>query len=475
MPARRALPYGVVLSVARVTDRTGSYYLSDLALELGPAEGSRLEAAPAGRWVGRAAGGLALRGPVGSEDLAAILEGRRPGSGQQLADRRRVTVSSFDLTFSAPKSVSVLFALADPDVAGRVLTSHHRAVDAALAYVEDHAVAVRRQQGEERSLLPTGGVVASAFCHGVSRALDPHLHTHVVVANLARGSDGRWSAVDGRGLYAHADAAGSLYEAHLRQELTARIGVEWGDRPGARREIAGLDPVVLAAFSNRSAEIRAHMAERSLRSGRAARVAWAATRDPKPREVSPADLRAEWQDRAAACGLGGHAVAMVLGRTEAARRPAALDEAKFAASVLGAGAGGVTRREVVAAWADAVLPGASAGNVLGAVDHWLRPDDGAVGVAEREHAPRAVVPARQVVEVIGPRPARASDQPVWHRAADAVEAYRTRWGRDERNRSELSPLHLADRVDVDRQVAEARRMLGRDPRAMSEPELFRSR
>ncbi len=465
----------MVLSIARLTDRTGTYYLADRALELGPAGSAWSGTGAPGRWVGRAADGLALRGPVEAEDLAAILEGRRPGSAQQLAGRRRVMVSSFDLTFSAPKSVSVLFALADQEVAGRVVTSHHRAVEAALGYVEDHAVAVRRQERGDRCLLPTGGVAASAFCHGVSRALDPHLHTHVVMANLARGADGRWSAVDGRGLYAHAEAAGNLYEAHLRHELTSRVGVAWDQGPGTRREIAGVDPVVLAAFSNRSAEIRVHLAERSLRSGRAARVAWAATRDAKPGELSPAHLRAEWKDRAASYGVDGHAVDMLLAHRDIVQRPPVLDEGRFAATVLGAGDGGITRRAVVAAWADAVPSGASAGDVLGAVDHWLRSEEGAVGVAEREHAPKTVVPARQLVELIGPRPARAGEQPVWQRAADAVEAYRRRWGRDAHKSSDLSPIHLADRIDVNRQVADARRMLGRDARSMSQPELFRSR
>ena len=74
-------------------------------------------------------------------------------------------------------------------------------------------------------------MVGAAFRHRTSRAGDPHLHTHVLVANTVRGPDGKWRTLDFRHVYAHAKTAGYLYEAHLRHLLTERLGVEW--RAGA--------------------------------------------------------------------------------------------------------------------------------------------------------------------------------------------------------------------------------------------------
>ena len=206
-----------------------------------------------GRWVGAGAEGLGLRGPVGGDDLGTVLSGAAPATGRRLAGRA-AAVSAFDLTFSAPKSVSVLMALGAPEAAAAVLGSHEAAVRGTLDYVAHHRAAVRRTHESERQVVSARGIVGAAFTHGTSRALDPHLHTHVLVANLAQGPDGRWSALDGRGLFAHARSAGALYDAHLRWALTAELGVDWMPR-GAGHEVAGIDPLVLGGFSERAAEI----------------------------------------------------------------------------------------------------------------------------------------------------------------------------------------------------------------------------
>ena len=87
--------------------------------------------------------------------------------------------------------------------------------------------------------MPTTGLVAASFTHGVNRNLDPHLHTHVVMANMVHGHDGRWSACDHRGLSAHRGATSAIYEAHLRAALTTRLGVQWVDAPGSVRKWRG--------------------------------------------------------------------------------------------------------------------------------------------------------------------------------------------------------------------------------------------
>lgn len=184
------------------------YYLQAVGLE------------PPGEWLGRGPQAAGLVGPVGGAELTALMSGRDPRSGQMLGTaRNRVRVTGFDLTLAAPKSVSVLHGLADPAVSDEVARGHRAAVSAALHYVEDRALGVRRGRGSERTVERLEGAFGAEFLHRTSRALDPHLHSHVVVANLGRGPDGRFSALDGRGIYAHAGAIGALYHVQLREEL----------------------------------------------------------------------------------------------------------------------------------------------------------------------------------------------------------------------------------------------------------------
>jgi len=119
-------------------------------------------------------------------------------SGKAVAVGR---LPGFDLTFSAPKSVTLLFALGDARVAGAARAAHEAAVVEALAYLEETAVRVRRGK-DGVTVLPGEGMMAAGFRHRSSRAADPQLHTHVLVMNMAKGPDGRWSALDGTALYA---------------------------------------------------------------------------------------------------------------------------------------------------------------------------------------------------------------------------------------------------------------------------------
>ncbi|HUO48141.1 MAG TPA: MobF family relaxase, partial [Acidimicrobiales bacterium] len=232
-----------MLRLAKLPLGGHAYYL-----EVAAGTGSGIEAA--GRWVGSGPGVLGLAGEVGAGPLAAVLAGCDPATGETLGGaRHRVTVAAFDLTFAAPKSVSLLHALGDAEVGRAVGAGHEAAVEAALAYVERHALGVRRGTGPERRVETASGTPAASFVHRTSRADDPHLHTHVVTANLARGPDGRWGAVDGRGLYAHAAAAGALYHAHLRYELRTRLGVAWGPLERGRGDIEGIGPQARRAFS----------------------------------------------------------------------------------------------------------------------------------------------------------------------------------------------------------------------------------
>jgi conjugative relaxase-like TrwC/TraI family protein len=245
-----------VLSIGKLAAGQAGYYERQVARGRDDYYSGRGEAP--GEWAGRGAGVLGLHGRVGAAQFNALMAGLDPSDPaleRRLRDSRgEPRVVGFDLTFSAPKSVSVLFAVADEGTAGQLIGAHEHAVRAALEYVEDEAVRVRRGKGGA-SVEVGEGVVAAAYRHRMSRALDPQLHTHVVCANVARGSDGRWTALDGRALYEHAKTAGYLYQAALRAEVRERLGLEWGPVVRGAAELVGVSRAVLEEFSRRRQEI----------------------------------------------------------------------------------------------------------------------------------------------------------------------------------------------------------------------------
>jgi conjugative relaxase-like TrwC/TraI family protein len=197
-----------VLSIGKLAAGQAKYYLDqaearvDVVQSIGSgAEDYYLGPSEArGRWIGAAARELGLQGEVEADQLRRVLEGLDPQNGSELrTSTSRARVAGFDLTFSAPKSVSVLFGLGDDDLRARVREAHDVAVREAVGHLERWAAAVRRGHGGVR-VEQASGLVAAAFRHRTSRAGDPQLHTHVLVGNLGRGIDGRWSALDGRRL-----------------------------------------------------------------------------------------------------------------------------------------------------------------------------------------------------------------------------------------------------------------------------------
>ena len=111
-------------------------------------------------------------------------------------------------------------------------------------------------------LVRGGGFIAAAFRHRSSRAGDPLLHTHVVVANATQAADGRWTALDGRELYRHAKTAGFLYQSALRAELSRELGIHWQAVESGTADLAGVPRRVIEHFSQRRAEILELMTSR---------------------------------------------------------------------------------------------------------------------------------------------------------------------------------------------------------------------
>jgi len=312
------------LSIGKLAQGQEGYYLSAVAQG---AEDYYLGAGEApGRWAGVASHELGLTGEVAGDDLRAVLSGHDPTSGRQLARGNR-TLPGFDCTFSAPKSVSIVHALGDEFERRVVSESHDAAVDAALGYLERQAAFGRRgRDGVHR--VDTSGFVAGAFRHRTSRAGDPHLHTHVLIANMAKASDGRWGALDGRLVFAHKMDAGAVYQSHLRAEITDRLGFEWNTPRNGLAELAGIPAGVLRAFSRRRTEIEAVLAVRGETSAAAAATATLATRHAK-RDINPDVLREEWVERAAGFGFGAEQIAQIPGHrsgTTCARSSEVLEE-----------------------------------------------------------------------------------------------------------------------------------------------------
>jgi conjugative relaxase-like TrwC/TraI family protein len=267
------------------------------------------------------------------------------------ASRVPVRVVGFDLTFSAPKSVSVLFGLGEPELRAAVRRAHDRAVREALGYVERAAGAVRRGAGGSR-VEPANGLVVAAFRHRTSRGGDPQLHTHCLVANLAQGPDGRWSTLDGRRIYAHARATSFVYQAVLRSERSRELGVQWLTVRDGIAEVAGVPRPVVRAFSRRRAEIQAELDRRGTSGARASEAAALATRRPKERRTSAEDLAVEWRARARDLGFGRDELKRVLGVASRARPFGESDLARVFDGL--SGPAGLTRRRATFSRRDVV-------------------------------------------------------------------------------------------------------------------------
>ncbi len=263
-----------------------------------------------GVWAGRLAAGLGLEGVVEGEVLRALLDRHHPETGMPLVvGGRSVLVKAFDVTFSAPKSVSLLHALGDPGTASVVGIAHVEAVAAALGFLEARAAVTRRQVDGVRRRVGTSGWAAATFVHRTSREGDPQLHTHTVIPNLVHRTDGRWVSIDAAELYRWGKAAGSVYQEQLRRLLADRLGVAWGaDRNGCR-ELAGVDEGVLRVFSKRTAQIEEHLAATGTTPSTARERMEAderaslATRRHKNPVWTHAVLSARWQAEAADVGL----------------------------------------------------------------------------------------------------------------------------------------------------------------------------
>ena len=293
VPRRDRCP-GVTMSMRRMTLGAGFRYLMSSVVRSdrqGPTADSlalyyTLEGTPPGRFLGSGLAGLdggtgvapgsvvteehlwrmlgMLQDPVTGQALGRAPVADRPAC-REAAGRRRPasrTVAGFDLTFSAPKSVSVAWALADAPTRERIYAAHQQALEFVIAYAEREVFTTRTGRGGVVSE-PVRGVVAAGFDHWDSRAGDPQLHTHVVVLNRVQAaSDGAWRTLDSRALFRANVALSELYNGALMDLLTADLGWGWEAQRRARStsatwEVTGVAQALREEFSQRSTAINA--------------------------------------------------------------------------------------------------------------------------------------------------------------------------------------------------------------------------
>jgi conjugative relaxase-like TrwC/TraI family protein len=320
--AAQAAGYAEYLEGRSVASWLGDYYLKD---------GDRVEAQ--GRWVG---GALAMGAdgdePVSGEQLRALMAVQRPDNGLPLraSGAGGEAVAAIDATFSAPKSVSAVWALADPELRSLVEQAHERAIDRALAHAVQ-VVAMVRERIDRDVVVHAGarGVVATGWRHTTARAVrdqppDPQLHSHLLLHAAVR-KDGRVVAIDSRFWLIHRREIGAAYRTELAHEL-AQLGfrIERGTGRGGRYfEIEGVPRELIDRWSSRHWQVQEAIKAR-LRDKQTAvlspaedRLLAIATRATKDQLSTSADLDRHWTRTAASLGFS----ARLIRRLRAAGRP----------------------------------------------------------------------------------------------------------------------------------------------------------
>ena len=175
-----------------------------------------------GVWVGSGAKKLGLNGEVNPEQMENLWKGYSPDGDKKLVqnagDKNRR--AGWDITFSAPKSVSVAWGVADEELKAKWEQAQQRAVLDAIQYLEDTAANTRRGAGGKEAQEKVG-LVAATFPHGTSREQDLQLHTHALTLNLGPRKDGTTGAIESHHLYQGKMAAGAVFRGGYRQKRSS--------------------------------------------------------------------------------------------------------------------------------------------------------------------------------------------------------------------------------------------------------------
>ncbi|MFA3528443.1 conjugative relaxase [Acinetobacter baumannii] len=261
-------------------------------------------------WYGQGAQILGIEGEqVDSKTFADLLNGkiddqqlgrvRVDDQGNKYIEHR----AAMDITFSAPKSVSILAEVYQNQ---DVLEAHQNAVKETLSTIEENFVQTRLSEDGQKQKVDSDNLIVALFNHNTSRALDPQTHTHAVVMNATFNDKDTWSSISNEAIYANQSVIGSIYNANLANNLKELgLDLEVKDNKG-NFEIAGFSPEVLEEFSQRRKQIIDSLSDRGIDIGDAPaslrEQAALKTRDRK-KGFDEQELRESWKSRASELGI----------------------------------------------------------------------------------------------------------------------------------------------------------------------------
>ena len=255
---------------------------------------------PPGKWHGQGAAALALTGKIEPDQFRQVIDGFTPdGKGklvQNAGEAKRQP--GWDLTFSAPKTVSVVWSQADQETRSQIQEAQETAVRKALDWLEGESITRRGKGG---GIKEPAKLIIATFEHGTSRAQDPQLHTHCLIMNAAVRQDGTTGAIESQQFYRNKMAAGALYRAELARQLEMRLGLQSIKKADKQTlfELRGVDPALVEEFSKRRSEIESALATTGNSSAKAAEIAALDTRHVKG-HMAREELFRVWQQVGAA-------------------------------------------------------------------------------------------------------------------------------------------------------------------------------
>jgi len=290
-----------------------------------------------GRWNGAGAEALGLRGEVIDTDFAAVLSGTHPRTGENLGKHWRTqSVVAFDVAVSAPKDVSILYALGDERTRATILRIHGEGVQAAAGYLQANAGWARQFNPKTRTTEAVRAkLVMPEFVHRTARpvtdpstgrvTVDPQLHTHVTVPTWVQRTDGSWSQLYSEALYQHAAVAGAIAQAEWRDRLVRELGISTVVDGKGCFSIVGVTDAQRREFSRRTQQIEALERQLGIESPYGHKLAVVSTRESKHEVAATENLFAQWRERAAGVGLDATTIQTLLAREPAASQPRRLD------------------------------------------------------------------------------------------------------------------------------------------------------
>lgn len=290
-----------------------------------------------GRWFGPAAAALGLAGAVDEDAFRAVLNGKHPATAANLGTHHRSRrVYAFDVTFSCPKSVSLLWALGDEATQQTVLAAIDQSLDAVCDYLQDQAGWGRRVDRVTRTVRPVrASMMMARFLHLTARpvtdprtgatTVDPQLHVHAVIPTWVRRDDGSWGQLLSEPLYRNAASAGAIGHAVLRDDLVPPLAITPRVAGNGCFEVDGFTPTQLREFSRRTLQIEALEEALGVDSLQGHKLAVLDSRQSKGEAPVGPESFEVWRERAAAVGLDDEHMATITGRVHTAPPSRELD------------------------------------------------------------------------------------------------------------------------------------------------------